>query len=304
MDTIVTIKVVSDQSEQVLNAAINQAVKQFYQVEQTCSRFDPESELMRLSRQTGAEVSVSPILFQSIKFAVEIAEETDGAFDPTIGRRMEMRGFSRNYMTQTQICSPFADGKTVSYKNIIVNDRNRSVRLTEPLVVDLSAVAKGMAIDLAAKNLRDSGYEHFMIEAGGDTYVGGCNEKQLPWRIGIRDPKNRSKLIGTVLISDSAICTSGDYERLSSAVPGENHLIDPHSDISPQNISSCTVIAPFAMLADAFSTAVFVMGADCGLKKIEDIGLDCVMITGKSEQDFTRKFKERWTWREQIQMIK
>ncbi|MCO7176525.1 FAD:protein FMN transferase [Sporolactobacillus kofuensis] len=296
MDTTVSIKVVSDQDEQLIDEIIKEAVHNFYQIERACNRFDPNSELMHLCHRAGEEVSVSPILFQAINFAVETAIETGGAFDPTIGRVMEQRGFNRNYLSGEKLCSTFADDSDVTYKDITLFDRQRIILLKKPMVIDLNAVVKGMAVDLAVKSMRNAGLDHFIVNAGGDIYASGRNEQNEPWKIGIRNPADRNASVGYVRISDGAICTSGDYERPSMLSPGESHLLNPGMNASPRELSSCTVIAPFTMLADAFSTAASVMGRDQGMKKMEEMNLDCIMITHLSECSFTKNFKERLSW--------
>lgn len=296
MDTTVTIKIVSQQKTNKIDQAIDEAAGFFYKIERTCSRFDPDSELMQLSRHAGKSVSVSPLLYQAVKFAVETARETGGAFDPSIGRSMERRGFDKNYLSGEKVRSTFADTERATYEDLSFDEENREVLLKKPMVIDLSAVAKGMAIDVAAKAIRDEGFVNFIINAGGDIYAAGHNVREKPWKIGIRNPARRSEWIGSVRLSNAAICTSGDYERPSKVLPGENHLLDPHRNQSPENIASCSVIAPFAMLADAFSTASFIMGIDKGLKKMEEMNLDCVMITRSLDVRSTNKFKEKWSW--------
>jgi thiamine biosynthesis lipoprotein len=170
--------------------------------------------------------------------------------------------------------------------------------LKKPMVIDLNAVVKGMAVDLAVKTMHEYGLKNFSVNAGGDIYASGRNEQNEPWKIGIRDPIHRDALIGYVRMTDGAICTSGDYERPSTIASGENHLLQPSSHKSPRELSSCTVIAPFTMLADAFSTAAFVMGTHQGMKKMEQMKLDCLMITRSREQHFTKKFKENLSWNE------
>lgn len=298
MDTTVLIKILSQQKTDKVDQAIDEAARFFYKIERTCSRFDPDSELMRLSRRTGESVGVSPLLYQAVKFAVETARETDGAFDPSIGRSMEQRGFDRNYLSGKTVRSTFADSEKTSYKDLLLDGKRRKILLKKPMVIDLNAVVKGMAVDVAAKAVRNKGFVHFIINAGGDVYAAGLNEQERPWKIGIRNPVRRSEQIGSIRLSDAAICTSGDYERPSKVLPGQNHLLDPHKDRSPGNIASCSVIAPFAMLADAFSTASFIMGSNRGLKKMEEMHLDCVMVTRSQDVRATNKFKEKWSWNE------
>ncbi|WP_010631601.1 FAD:protein FMN transferase [Sporolactobacillus vineae] len=296
MDTIVMIRVVSGKPKQEQVQSILRAAGQFYRVEQSCSRFDSGSELMRLPDKTDVPIRVSPVLFSAIQFAVSAAAETGGKFDPSIGRSLEKRGFNRNYLTGERIHSDEVHPAQATYRDIVVNPVNRTITLRKPMVIDLGAVAKGMAIDLAAAELRNEGYEHFLVNAGGDIFAAGRNEQKEPWKIGIRHPVHHDEIAGTVRLENAAICTSGGYERPSSVLPGEHHLLDPLSGHSPSQLSSCSVIAPFAMLADAFSTAAIVLGPDEGIKKMEEMGLDCLMITRDMNVTSTKKFKEAGSW--------
>ncbi|RYL97970.1 FAD:protein FMN transferase [Sporolactobacillus sp. THM7-7] len=301
MDTTIMMTVVSDAAERTIDRSVRRAARCFYQIEQVCSRFDTDSELMRASRRTGVPVRVSPILYHAMKFAVEAAAETGGALDPTIGRKMELRGFRRNYLSGKPVCSAFAENAGVTFRDLVLNDEKMEMTLKKPMVLDLNAVAKGLAVDQAAKILRNAGFLHFMINAGGDIYAAGQNERHESWTIGIRDPLDPEKLAGTVRLSDAAICTSGHYERPSPVMPGESHLLDPRSGRSPGMIVSCSVIAPFAMLADAFSTAALVMGPETGIEKLEYMCLDGLMIGCTSRRLFTKNFKEHTLWNEQRQ---
>ncbi len=296
MDTFVTIKIISGENQSKTDDSIDRGVALFYKVERICSRFDPETELMKLSSQTGRSVAVSPILYSAVKFAVETARETGGAFDPSIGRKLERRGFNKNYLSGHIVSSDFIEDDHAGYRDIILDDRNHSILLKKPMIIDLGGVAKGLAIDLAAEEIRTIGYSDFLINAGGDLYASGHDENGKDWTIGIRHPMRRNELVGTVQLTDAAICTSGDYERPSPVLPNENHLLDPFNGKSPDSLVSCTVIAPFAMLADTFSTASFVMGPESGIKKMEEMDLDCLMFTRSMTHVSTNNFKEKCSW--------
>ncbi|MDB5056065.1 MAG: thiamine biosynthesis protein ApbE [Bacilli bacterium] len=275
MDTVVDIQVVAWKSKDQAEAQINRAFDAFRKVEQACSRFSLDSELMVACRQIGTPVPVSPFLFEPLKFALEIAEWTDGLFDPTVGKTMEEYGFNHHYLTRQSIQSPSAD--SVNYRDIVLNEQDRTLYLLKPLVIDLGAVAKGFAIDLAAHELKE--FAGFLVNAGGDLYAGGTDESGNPWRIGIQHPEQKEQIIETIEISNEAICTSGSYERKSSKIADVHHLIHPKTKQSPNDWISCSVIAPFAMMADAISTASFLMGLDGGKLLIEQADLKGILIT-------------------------
>ena len=128
---------------------------------------------MQLAAQVGVPVPVSAILFEAVQFALAVAEESGGAFDPTVGYAMETRGFNREYRTGQTIRTDLEPAGPVSYRDVRLDPDRKTITLLRPLILDLGAVAKGLAIDLAARELRP--FENFAIDAGGDLYLGGCN---------------------------------------------------------------------------------------------------------------------------------
>lgn len=288
MGTIVTIKVVTSLGEQVAEQKINQAFQAISAVETTCSRFDAQSELSKLSASFGTPFQTSDLLFEAVRFSLEVAKITSGLFDPTVGHTLETYGFNTNYLTGETI-STNDSPENINYGNVLVDEENRTILLTKPMTLDLGAIAKGLAVDLAVKELSE--FEGYYIDAGGDLYIGGTNEEDEPWTIGIQDPFHKDKTICSLQLSNAAICTSGSYERLSHVRPNTHHLIDPHTGDSPHDIVSCTVVAPFTMLADAFSTVAFLQGSQ-GAELLEDVNLDGMWITSTKEMMLTKGMKE------------
>ena len=270
MDTLVTIRVVPPGAED----AMQRAFAWFHEIEARCTRFDPRSELMQLTSRIGVPVPVSPILFQCVQFAVQLAEETRGAFDPAIGHRMESLGYNREYRTGKIVCTDIAPGQRATFRDLHLDPRSSTIQLHRPLILDLGAVAKGLAIDMAAQELQP--FADFCIDAGGDLYLGGRNGEGVPWYVGIRDPLNPNSVIQTLHASDQAVCTSGDYER-------GRHILDPRTGQPAASTASVTVVAPNALLADALSTAAFVLGPREGLALLERMGVEGIVITPESE---------------------
>jgi thiamine biosynthesis lipoprotein len=287
MGTVVTIQVIGrarDEQADDPRQAVTRALDWFRQVEESCSRFDPGSEVMQLSERIGTAVPVSAVLFHATEVALAVAADSDGAFDPTVGRRMAQRGFNTNYRTGQVIASAQDARESVSFRDVRLDARRRAITLRQPLVLDLGAVAKGLAIDLAAREL--SGFANYAIDAGGDLFLAGRNPHDQPWRVGIRHPRDRQRLLGSIRITDRAVCTSGDYER--TAPDGGHHIIDPRSGDSVDAVASVTVVARTAVLADALGTAAFVLGARNGIALLERHGIDGVLVTASLEQHATR----------------
>lgn len=271
MGTVVSIQVDAP------DAAVQRAFEWFRHVEAHCSRFDAASELRQLP--VGTAVAASPVLFEAVRFALKVAEETQGAFDPTIGARMARRGFNRHYVTRETVTAPGAEDAT--FRDVVIDDDARTILLRRPLTLDLGAVAKGLAVDAAAQELAP--FRDFSIDAGGDLYLGGRNPQGEPWHVGIRHPRHRDELIERIRVTDRAVCTSGDYERGA-------HIIDPRDGTAAQAVASVTVVAPTAMLSDALATAAFVLGPEDGLALLERMGVEGLILTPTLERYRTQDF--------------
>jgi thiamine biosynthesis lipoprotein len=260
MGTIVSIEVEAPE------AAVKRAFEWFHRVEVHCSRFDAASELRQLG--PGRRTPASPILFEAVRFALMVAAETGGAFDPTVGGRMAARGFNRHYLTHDVTHASESEG--VSFLDVEIDARDRTILLRRPLTLDLGAVAKGLAIDAAARELQP--FRNFAIDAGGDLYLSGCNPHGRPWTAGIRHPRLRGERVDCLRLSDRAVCTSGDYER-------GQHILDPRCGEAASGVASATVVASSAMLADALATAAFVLDPAETIPLLTRMGVEGLIVT-------------------------
>jgi thiamine biosynthesis lipoprotein len=265
MGTIVSIEVDAP------DAVAERAFEWFRLVEVHCSRFDAASELRQLT--AGKRTPASPILFEAVRFALMVAEETGGAFDPTVGARMAARGFNRHYRTREVTGAPESEDG-VSFRDVEIDAHDRTILLRRPLTLDLGAVAKGLAVDAAARELQP--FRNFAIDAGGDLYLGGCNPQGRPWSAGIRHPRVPGDLVDRFRISDRAVCTSGDYER-------GQHILDPRCGEAANGIASATVVASSAMLADALATAAFVLDPKESISLLTRMGVEGLIVTAGLE---------------------
>jgi len=274
MGTVVTINVVGSGDD--AEAAIERAFGWFHEIEERCTRFSARSELMQLTAQVGVAVPASPILFEAVNFALLVAEESGGAFDPTVGHHMAARGFNKEHRTGEVVPTRLTPDRDVSYRDVELDPGRGTILLRRALTLDLGAVAKGLAVDTAARELEP--FKNFSIDAGGDLYLGGLNPQGEPWSVGIRHPRMEGELIDTLRVSDQAVCTSGDYER-RAAGGEEHHILDPRKGASPDAVASATVVAPIAMLADALATAAFVLGPNDGIAFLTRLGVEGLIFT-------------------------
>ncbi len=301
MGTVVTIEIVghdaNDQQRRDREDAIARALGWFEQVERECSRFEPESVISKLATRAGEAVAVSALVYEAVRVALAVAAETDGAFDPTIGALLETGGFDENYRSGRRVSTCVdRDGAHIgvdqdnagdtspNFRDVHLDDDRRTVTLDRPLLLDLGAVAKGLAIDLAARELEP--FENFVIDAGGDLYLAGRNAASQPWSVGIRHPRESTQVVETLRVSNMAVCTSGDYERQIAARPDglHHHILDPRTGESAARVASVTVVASSAMIADALSTAAFVLGPTRGIALLEQQGVEGLIVTPTLER--------------------
>ena len=230
---------------------------------------------MQLTARVGEPVPASAILFEAVRFALTVAEESGGAFDPTVGHPMETRGHNREHRTGEMVRTAIAPGGDVSYRDVDLDPERRTITLRRPLLLDLGSVAKGLAVDAAARELEP--FSDFSIDAGGDLYLGGRNPQGAPWSVGIRHPRRDHELIDSLRVSNQAVCTSGDYER-------PDHILDPRMGEPAGAVASATVVAPTAMLADALATAAFVLGPAAGIQLLNRMGVEGLIVTPDLER--------------------
>jgi len=243
MDTLVEI---SSYSPDRINAkkAIDEAFKEIGRIEKVFSKFDKDSEVSKINASTGkSEVVVSPEMFRLLEDAIFYSKLSEGAFDVTV--------------------EPFKKGR---YEKIKLNKGNSSVQFLEAdIKLDFGGIAKGYAVMKAKEILASRGIKSGLINIGGNIFALGTPPGKDAWRIGIRDPDNKSRVIKVLHLKDRAISTSADYERPS-------HIIDPATGLPVKKIRSVTVVADSAERADALSTAFFVMGKENALKLARAIG--------------------------------
>lgn len=279
LGTIVHIQVLSQESDIVIEKAMDRAFSQMKKVESACSRFDEKSELRRVCKRVGIPTPSSDYLYEPLRFALMMSDLTRGVFDPTLGRLMYAQGFREHYLTGERVTDESAKPGDVTYQDVVLDDTSRTILLKRSLTLDLGAVAKGFAVDLAVEALKM--FEGFVVDAGGDVFVGGHHRDGTPWNIAVRHPVQTDSMLCTLQASNVAVCTSGGYERRSSIAPDHHHLVDPMTGKSPLEVISSTVIAPFAMMADAFSTASFILGIEEGKKLLQKVQLEGMLVDRK-----------------------
>jgi thiamine biosynthesis lipoprotein len=227
------------------------ALAWFERVEAVASRLRADSEVVALAGRPGRWVRVSPVLLDLVQRSLEVARLTGGRFDPACGARLERAGFDRDHRTGRRVRLAPAGAEAATYRDVAVDAAGGRVRLRRPVLLDLGASAKGLAIDLAAAELH--GLDGFAIDAGGDVRVGGRSPEGGPWRVGVRDPRPGGGLAAVVRLHRGAVCTSEPGARGA-------HLLDASTGAPAAGLASVTVVAPSAVVADVLGAAAFVVG--------------------------------------------
>lgn len=292
MNTYMTFQAYGEQAE----AAIEAAKKQVQDAEALWSVTDEESEIYRANHSGGETVSVSEETAQIVRFALQMAEKTKGALDPTIYPVLTAWGFTTD---QKQVPS---DETIASLLSRVGYDRIRleGTELTVPdgMQLDLGAVGKGYAGDLVTQTLQEYGISHALINLGGNVQAVGSRPDGSDWRIGIRAPWEEGNL-GVLEISDAAVVTSGGYENYFEEEDGRIywHILDPSTGYPADGgLRAVTIIGKEGKLCDALSTAFFVMGAEKAEQYWrENGGFDMMLITENNEIILTEGIAGQFT---------
>jgi thiamine biosynthesis lipoprotein len=238
------------------------------------------SDVTRINQSAGKEwVKVSQETLRVIKKTREISELSEGGFDITVGPLTQLWRVARE-----KGIPPSADElkkklDLVNFRNVMIDQEEKVFLKKRGMSIDLGGIAKGYAVDRAFEVLRTLGYKNLIVNAGGDLRVGGSKLDQ-PWSIGIQDPRSSEKIMATVTISDSAIATSGDYEKFF-IYQGKryHHIFNPKDGLPSDGCQSVTIICKEGMVADALATAVFVLGPEKGYVLCQKLkGVDCLIV--------------------------
>jgi len=266
MGTIVHIDVCQDvQNTQEGMAAYKAAWERLKDIAWRMNVLDERSDVARINNSTGDPVLIGADTYMVLKHSQKYSRNTKGAFDITVWPLINLWKQSAKSNTLPTIEQIQKAQRAIGSNNIQLLPNNLVKRINPGTKIDLGGIAKGYAIDEVARIFRGYGILSFFIDAGGDIYVGGQNCSGKPWRVGIRDPRDRSTILNIVEVVDSAVTTSGNYEKYYTIANERwSHIIDPHSGFPQRNVISATVIAPTAMEADALATALCVLGGKPG----------------------------------------
>jgi len=269
MGTIYTVKIgelAASVDEKTLHAELEGILAR---INGRMSTYDPDSELSRFNAAPTTEwVPMSAETVRVVEEALEVSRLTDGAFDVTVGPLVDLWGFGPAPAPEEP---PSADEiaaarERVGFERLHARTSEPALRKDHPqLRVDLSAIAKGYAVDQLAEHLESRGVSDYMVEIGGEVRAQGNHPRGSPWRIGIEKPVTDERSIQRVLhIRNRGLATSGDYRNFIE-LGGErlSHTIDPRTGRpAAHELASVTVMAESSMRADALATGLMALGPE------------------------------------------
>ncbi len=301
MDTVMTITAYGDNSE----TAVKAAEKEINRLDSLFSAENKNSEIYQLN----SKKKISPVkdTLALINRSVEVSRLTKGCFDITTRPLTVEWGFvtgRENRVPNDNKIKKIL--KNVGYKNISVSDD--SVSLYKNTSVDLGGIAKGYASLSAAEILKKYNITSAIISLGGNVRAVGKKPDGSNWIVGITDPDNKNSQIGSLSVSDTAVITSGGYQRyFEENGRTYHHIIDPHTGYpSESGLKSVTVVSTDDAIADALSTGLFVMGLDKGadLYRENSSLFGAVFITDQNKIYVTQNIDDKFSSEKDFEVIK
>lgn len=273
----------SKQAEQLFS----EVQAEFERINQLMSPYIASSELSLLNREAAKKpVQVSAEMYQLLQRAKQISQQSNGAFDITfasVGFYYDYRNHKKPDATVLQTARQY-----VNYQSVELL-KNNTVRFAQPGVkIDLGGIAKGYAVERSIALLAQHGISNALLTAGGDTRLLG-DKRGKPWLVAIKHPRQGDKYAAQLPLENSAISTSGDYERyfIEDGVR-YHHILDPKTGQSATGLLSVTVTGADTTQTDALSTTLFVLGLKQGMALIEQIdGYDAIFITEERQMHFS-----------------
>lgn len=291
---------VVDTFSDITPAAVDEGIlQQLVAVDSAMSTYKPQSELMRFNRTTPGDLfPASQAFIDVMAISQQVYQDSDGAFDPTVGALVKLWGFGPDRPAEDQLPSDAAISSalaTLGFGDIRIQGDSLSSK--RDVFVDLSAVAKGYAVDQVAEWLLQQGLQNFLVEVGGELRTHGVSPRGDAWITAISEPSASlaTKVHRTVKVSDMAVATSGDYYNYFE-IDGVrySHTIDPRTGRPvTHNLASVTVLAASCAEADAYATAIDVMGPERGLAMAERLGLPIYLLVRENDR-FVAKYSSHF----------
>lgn len=303
MGTTYHIKVVLRPHQEVADNIQAMIDERLAEINALMSTYQPDSELSRFNAsRDAAPFQLTHETAEVFRIALEVSAQSGGAFDVTIGPLVNAYGFGPEAKRSLEDAEREALMQSVGYHALTLDDEDRIAKGHLKTYCDLSAVAKGYACDAVARLLEDEAIFQYMVEIGGEVKVRGRNERGKPWRLGIEKPTEGTfgELQEVVIMrrdrQPEALATSGDYRNFYMEDGKRvSHTIDARTGLPIGHLlASASVLHESCARADAYATAMMVLGPEEGMALAEKQGL-AVYFVLHDGQSFTTRESSAWT---------
>lgn len=279
LDTHCSIRIVGVEDESLLDAAFGR----LFALERALSSHLADSEISRVNTAAGlAPVKVGEDAIAIVLRDIEYAEQSDGAFDPTVGPLVTLWGIGTKNARLPSTDEIRKALVLTNWRDILVDSQQKTLFLRRRgMALDLGSATKGYAADAIASLLRDKGIRKALIDLGGNILVLGSRPDGKPWRIGLQNPfKGRSAKLGVASLVDESMVTSGIYERyLEIEGTRYHHILDTSTGYPvDKGLVSATVIAPRSFDADGLTTAILALGKKRGMELAIRRGVAAILV--------------------------
>ncbi|RBN51487.1 FAD:protein FMN transferase [Flavobacterium psychrolimnae] len=269
------------------NEYIDLAVAEVKRIENLISDWIPTTQISEINRNAGIKpIKVDAEVFELVERAIKISQITNGAFDisyASMDKIWKFDGSMKVMPTEEAIKKSVAK---IGYKNIILNPKEHTIFLKlEGMKLGLGGIGQGYIADKVKDLLFSKGCVSGIINVSGDINAWGKQPDGKPWTVGIVNPLNKNKIFATFPIEDSAVETSGSYEKyvIFDGIR-YSHIIDPRTGYPAKGVVSVSVFAKQTEIADAMATGIFVLGVEVGLDLVNQIkGLECIIVDDKGK---------------------
>lgn len=273
-------------TQEVANQYLNAAQGEIERIERLISSWDANSQTAEINRQAGiTPVKVAKELYDLIARSIEISKITQGAFDISYAALDPVWFFDGRMKAVPSESERLKSVQNIGFKDLVLNAKEQTVYLPKKgMKIGFGAIGKGYAADATKKLMKSLGVSSGIINASGDLTSWGKKPDGTDWQVGISNPENPAKVFSWFPLRDAAVATSGNYEKYVTLEGKQySHIMDPRTGIPVSGIKSVTVFAPKAELADAFATAVFIMGIDTGIDTISQLpGMSCIIVDAEN----------------------
>ncbi|MEE9413617.1 MAG: FAD:protein FMN transferase [Methylococcales bacterium] len=290
MGTVWTVKIVNTAADELTKSEVNEAISvELQRIDHLLSTYRESSELAKFNRNPSTEwIAVSKDFVDVMAEASRISQLTHGAFDVTVAPLVNLWGFGADGNIN-EIPSQHAIKQAleiIGYQKIKIDVINQRLRKIIPEIsVDLSAIAKGYAVDQVALLLEKLGIKEYLVEVGGELRAQGNNLANVAWKVGVEVPDHQLRQVyQAIQLVNEGIATSGDYRNYYE-LDGQQfaHTIDPVTARPVKHtLASVTVITNNSMQADGWATALMVLGVEKGLAVAEQQQLAVLFISRSS----------------------